>query len=135
MKFCKISLFFALLVAVCLPAIGQNSLRVDIPFNFVASGKALPAGHYTVGRVHARSGSTWCISDDHNSALMLTSALDAPQTPHRPSLVFLRAGGTYSLVQIWNSYSGVDVPQMKVKQTLISKDDSKAGKYIEIGAE
>ena len=132
MKFCKVSLFLALLVAVCLPAVGQTAMRVDIPFNFVATGKSLPAGQYTVAR---SSGNTWCISDDHSGALMLTSAIDPSRKGHRSSLIFLKAGGTYSLVQIWLWNSGRAVPQWQVKQTLVSKDGSKAGDYIEIGAE
>jgi hypothetical protein len=134
MKFCRVSLFFALLVAVCLPAVGQTAMRVDIPFNFIALGKSLPAGHYRVARV-PNSNSLWYLSDDHNGVIMNTSLVDSTQKAHGPSLVFLRAGGAYSLIQIWNGNSGVDVPQWKVKQALVSKDESKGDKYIEIAAE
>jgi hypothetical protein len=134
MKFCKISLFFALLVAVCLPAVGQNALRVDVPFNFIAAGKSLPAGQYTIAPVPT-SSCVWYLFGNHTGAMMMTNPADSSQKAHRPKLVFLQAGGTYSLVQIWNWNSGVDVPHSQVKQTLVSKDDSKADKYIEIGAE
>ena len=133
MKFCKISVFFALLVAACLPVVGQTAIRVDIPFNFVAAGKSLPAGHYRVARVPI-SKCAWYISNGHISANMLTLA-ESTRNSHRPSLVFLRAGGTYSLVKIRTDYSGWDIPQSKVKQTLVSKDGSKVGDYIEIGSE
>jgi hypothetical protein len=135
MKFCKVSVFLALLVAVCLPAVGQTAMRVDIPFNFIAQGKSLPAGHYRVARLPYPSNNSWYISDDHSAALMLTSAIDSSQKAHRSSLIFLKAGGAYSLVQIWNGDSGLAVPQSKVKHTLVSRDGSKAGDYIEIGAE
>jgi hypothetical protein len=133
MKSCKIGLFFALLVAICLPAVGQNALRVDVPFNFIAAGTSLPAGHYRVERAPI-SNCAWRIFNDQASATIITNPA-ASQRTHRPSLVFLKQGGTYSLTQIWNWNSGVDVPQTNVKQTLVTKDDSKAGKYIEIGAE
>jgi hypothetical protein len=135
MKFCKVSLFFALLVAVCLPATGQTAMRVDIPFNFVAAGKSLPAGHYTVARLDTPAGNMWSISDAQASAIVNTNQADSSQKAHRPSLVFLRAGGTYSLIRIWNWDSGRDVPQAHVKHTLVSKDESKSDKYVEIGAE
>lgn len=134
MKFCKVSLFFALLVAVCLPVVGQTEMRVDIPFNFVAAGKSLPAGHYRVARLPL-SSCFWSISNDHAGTNMHTNQAESTQNSHRPSLVFLRAGGTYSLVTIRTDYSGWDVIRSKVKQTLVSKDESKAGDYIEIGAE
>lgn len=134
MKFCKVTLFFALLVAICLPAVGQTAMRVNIPFNFVAAGKSLPAGHYRVAQLQ-RTTSAWYMSNDHSGAIMLTSPVDASQKAHHSSLIFLKAGEAYSLVQIWNSDSGLDVPHAKVKQTLVSKDESKGDKYVEVGAE
>jgi hypothetical protein len=66
----------------------------------------------------------------------MTKQADSTQPAHRPSLIFLQAGGTNSLIQIWNGEgSGRDALRSKVKQTLVSKDDSKGDKYIEIGAE
>jgi hypothetical protein len=136
MKFCKVSLFFALFVAVCLPAMGQTAMRVDIPFNFVAVGKSLPAGHYTVANIGTQSGQMWSISDDHNRPVAIMNTNQAgSQKAHRPSLVFLQAGGTYSLTQIWNRDYGRAVPQEHVKHTLVSKDKSKSDKYVEIAAE
>jgi hypothetical protein len=134
MKFCKVSLFFALLVAVCLPAIGQTEMQVNVPFNFIAAGKSLPAGHYRVARL-STSDSAWYISNDHTGAIIPAELAESTQDAHRLSLVFLQAGGAYSLVEIWNHHSGWGVPQSKVKQTLVSKDDSKGSKYVEIGAE
>jgi hypothetical protein len=134
MMFCKVSLFFAVLAAACLPAIGQTAMRVNVPFNFIAAGKSLPAGQYRVAQIPT-SECAWYLSNDHTGTMMITSPVDSTQRTHRPSLLFLRAGGTYSLIQIWNSDSGRDVPQSKVKQTLVSKDDSKGDKYVEIGAE
>jgi hypothetical protein len=131
MKFCKVSLFLALLVAACLPAVAQTALRVEIPFNFIASGKSLPAGHYNVWR---STDFAWCLSDGHNNVYMITSPIDSSEKAHGPSLLFLRAGGTYSLIQIWDRLSGVDVQRSKVKQTLVSKDESKHDEYIEIAA-
>jgi hypothetical protein len=134
MKFCKVSLFLALLVAVCLPAIGQTEMHVNVPFNFIAAGKTLPAGHYRVARLSS-SDSAWYISNDHTGAMIIVEQAESTQDAHRLSLVFLQAGGAYSLVEIWNHHSGWSVPQSKVKQNLVAKDESKDSKYVEIGAE
>jgi hypothetical protein len=134
MKFCKLSLFFALLVALCLPVVGQTAMRMDIPFNFVAGGKSLPAGRYMVAPEFSRDLTAWSISNDHLAAMVITNQADSTQQAHRFSLVFLQAGGTYSLVQIWDGEGlGRNTLRSKVKQTLVSKDES--NKYIEIGAE
>jgi hypothetical protein len=134
MKFCKFSLFFALFVGVCLPALGQNAMRVNIPFNFIAGGHSLPAGHYRVLRLQV-SMDAWYISNDHTGAIVLTNPAESSRKVHSPGLIFQQAGGTYSMMQIWNSRSDRDVPQVNVKQTLVSQVDSKDVKYVELGTE
>jgi hypothetical protein len=132
MKFCKFGLFVVLFAAVCLPVGAQTALKVNIPFNFVAAGKSLPAGEYRVTSM-VKSDNAWVITNDQVSAVMLTKRVESPQKTHRPSLVFLQAGGSYSLVQIWNEdRSGRDVPKANVKKTLVADE---GGKFVEIGAE
>jgi hypothetical protein len=136
MKFCRVILFFALLVAVCLPVVGQTAMQVNIPFNFIAAGKPLPAGHYKVAPAFTQGLMAWCIFNDHAAAMLLTNQAGSMQKPHRSSVVFLQAGGTYSLVQIWDGEGfGRDTVRPKVKQTLVSINESKGNQYIEIGAE
>jgi hypothetical protein len=136
MKVCKVSLLFALLVAVCLPVVGQTAMRVNVPFDFVAAGKSLPAGEYRVAPESSQDFTTWCISNDKDAAMVITTQADSTQKAHGPSLVFLQAGGTYSLMQIWNGErTGREMQRSKVKQTLVAKGESNGGKYVEIGAE
>lgn len=131
MKFCKLGLFFALLAAVCLPAAAQE-LHVNVPFNFVANGKTLPAGEYTVQRTFS-DGNAWSLIGDHDSAMVLIGTVQSVNTPHNPSLVFLQQGGQYSLTQIWSSqFLGRDVMRSHVKQTVVAKGDSN---YVEVRAE
>jgi hypothetical protein len=131
MKVFKVSLFFALLVAVCLPAVSQTQVRLDIPFDFTAAGKSLPAGHYTVAPAWPTDHGSWRIYNDHASVVVFTSWVKSPQTSHLPSLVFLQSGVGYSLVQIWPSeHSGLDVVRSKTKQTFVAE----SGKYVEIAA-
>lgn len=44
MKSCRVTLFCALYVMVCLSSSVQAQIRVNVPFNFIAAGKSLPAG-------------------------------------------------------------------------------------------
>jgi hypothetical protein len=132
MKFCKVSLFVALLMAVCLPAVAQTEMRLDIPFKFLAAGKSLPAGHYTVVRVCGDDHMAWRIYSGHASVIMLTNSVESSQTAHRRSLLFLHAGGVYSLIQFWpTQHIGRELPKSKVKQILVAEVD----RYVEIGTE
>jgi hypothetical protein len=131
MKFCKLGLFFALLAAVCLPAAAQD-LHVNVPFDFVAGGKTLPAGQYRVQRVF-ENGDAWGLMGDHASAIVLISTVQSVSAPHQLSLVFLQQGGQYSLTRIWSSeFLGRDVMRRNVKQTVVAKGDSN---YVEVRAE
>jgi hypothetical protein len=131
MKFCKVTLFFALLVAFCLPVVAQTSMRVDIPFTFIAGGKSLPAGRYTVAPALNSNHTAWRISNDHAAVMVLSDAIESQQA-HRHGLVFLRTGGAYSLTEIWNEgHFGRETLKSNVKQTLVAK----GGKYVDIGAE
>jgi len=133
MKVFRISLFFALLVAVSLPAVAQTGLQVDIPFNFVAAGKSLPAGHYRVTRAFEMDQILWIISNGHSSLSIITNSVVSPGGSHRPSLVFWHSGEEYSLAQFWtDQHSGRTVNlKPRVKTTILAK----SGKYVEIGAE
>jgi hypothetical protein len=132
MKFCKVALFLALLAAVCLPAVAQNEMRLNIPFNFVASGKFLPAGQYKVAPVWLAGQSVWHIYNDRASVQVLTKLAESPQAAHPLSLVFSQSGAGYSLVQIWaTEHSGRELIRPKATQTLVAE----GGTYVEIGAE
>jgi hypothetical protein len=135
MKLWKLSLFMVLVVAACLPAAAQSPvMRVNIPFDFIADGKLLPAGHYMVLPVWQGSQKAWRISNENDkfSVSMITNAVESPSHPHHRSLVFLEAGGPKLLVELWpEAHSGRGVPKSTVKQTLVAG----AGKQVEVAAE
>jgi hypothetical protein len=133
MKLYKVSLFFALLVALSVPVVAQASLQFDIPFAFVAGDKSLPAGHYRVSPASKADGSPWSISGRDGSVMILTNRLESITTAHAPTMVFWHSGGVYSLVQFWpHEYSGRELLlKPKVKTTILAE----SGKYYEIGAE
>jgi hypothetical protein len=98
-KVSKVSLFLAFLVAVCLPAVAQTQMRLDIPFNFIVAGKSLPAGHYMVVPAFGSDNSSWHIYGDHDSATVMTRPEPSPRTEHRPTMVFQLTNQGYALVQ------------------------------------
>jgi hypothetical protein len=134
----KVGLFGALLVAVCIPAVAQRQLQLDVPFNFVAAGTPLPAGSYKVSRGVDWNQSGWRLSGAHASVLLLTSPVESHGKAHRLSLVFVRTGDSYSLVQIWpTEHLGRELRlRTKVETTILTKGDTEieSGKYVEIAA-
>ena len=98
MRIWKASLFLFLLMGVCLPAVAQTQIQANIPFNFLAAGKSLPAGHYAVVRVFDSDEIAWRISNQQGGmAVLLTNSVLSPGKPHQPSLVFHCTGTTCSL--------------------------------------
>lgn len=134
MKFCKASLFVALLVVACLPVAAQAQIQLNIPFNFFAAGKSLPAGHYEVTCVLDVNEIVWRISNDHGQSMaFLTNSVQSLKIPHQTSLVFRNTGTTYSLVQIWtSSHFGRDLPLTETVRTTLIAD---ADKYVVVEAE
>jgi hypothetical protein len=132
MKFLRFSLLVALLVAACLPGVAQTQqLRLNIPFDFVVKGKTLPAGHYIVRRGNI-DDSVWTIESGHGSAIFLTNAVESPKVAHGPSLVFLRAGDQYALLQIWDEgHAGRELMLSNVKQTIVAQGTQ----VVEVNAE
>lgn len=133
MRLFKLGMFVALFAALCLPAVAQTGSRFNIPFNFVAGGKVLPAGDYKVMPLHGDVDSAWSIIGPNGAVMLLTNSVQSTGAGHNTSLVFLRAGGQLSLTQIWYSDPGFgrEVRRTNVKRTLLAK----GGEYVEVKAE
>jgi hypothetical protein len=133
MKFLKFSLFIALLVAACLPAAAQTQqLRLNIPFDFIVKGKTLPAGHYVAKRLGTIDDGVWTLESDQAAAMFLTNPVESPKVSHNLSLIFLKSGDQYSLLQIWDGqHFGRELLRSNVKQTMVADN----GTYVEVGAE
>lgn len=133
MKFRKVSLLVALLVAVCLTGVAQSQIKVNVPFNFSVGKQSLPAGHYKVAPLDDKDQAAWRVSNDHDSVVVLTNPVESPNKAHRLSLVFLQTPEGYALLQIWSSeHLGQDL-LLKPKVTTIIL--AERGKYVEVGAE
>ncbi len=136
MKPFKVTLFFTLLVALCLPAVGQTQVLVDVPFPFVAGGDSLPAGVYRVSRAFLWSDSGWSIRGSKSSTAILTNDVGSLERAHRPGMVFVHTNDGYALAQIWTSeYQGHELELRPSVKTIILTEEQKSVKspqYVEI---
>jgi len=93
--------FAALVLAAGAQAQTARAVEVQIPFDFVAGQKLLPAGGYTVRRVRVDSESALLIKGVGKgaaSAVVLTSTGD--ENPERAALTFRQHGERYFLALV-----------------------------------
>ncbi len=93
---------FALLTATAAAAYAQagRHVRVHIPFDFVVSGKQMPAGDYSVRRLSQGSETTLLIQseDGRSAATVFTQA--SSREPKRAELGFRQRGESYFLASV-----------------------------------
>ena len=97
-----LSAFFALAaLAVASRAQEVDQLLVNVPYDFVVSGKTLPAGTYRINRIDDRDISQLEITgvDNHTGVLLLSGEV-APTTEDKPALRFEHIGNQYFLSRI-----------------------------------
>lgn len=79
---------------------GKPTLKVDIPFDFSAANRTLPAGEYTVKELSIFNGGVITVSNGKAAVGAQTMRL----TPNKPSdkamLVFRRYGDQYFLAKV-----------------------------------
>ena len=90
----------ALALAVAANAQVLHAVVIRVPFDFVASGKQMPAGRYTVSRIRSDAESALLIrsEDGRASAVVLTNTGDA--NPRTAALVFRQHGDRYFLAEV-----------------------------------
>lgn len=78
-------------------------VRVNIPFQFVASGKAMPAGQYTFANQPSAAVMT-LHADDGTAAMALVNynagSAATPEDQRKVDLVFEKKAGTFVLKEI-----------------------------------
>jgi hypothetical protein len=97
-----LSAFFALAaLAVAARSQAVDKLIVNIPHEFVASGKTLPAGTYTVLRVSDFNNTELSLTSfENHEAILLLSSQVSTTTEDKPALSFERIGDQYFLSKI-----------------------------------
>jgi len=95
--------FLLMLTAATASAQSARSKAINIPFNFIAGQKTLPAGEYTVEPNRKDFDKVWLIQgrDGQASVLVMTMPAPANNTQESAKLVFHKYGDQYFLSQIW----------------------------------
>ena len=90
----------ALALAVAANAQVLGAVVINVPFDFVAGGKQLPAGRYNVRRVRSDSETSLLIrsEDGRSAAIVLTQQGEA--NPRAAAFVFRQHGDSYFLAEV-----------------------------------
>ncbi len=98
-----LSAFFGL-AALAITAKGQvpDRIVVNIPYEFIAAGKTLPAGTYTVNRVNDRGDRHLVISsfENHAAVVVLSTEIVDRTGTGQPSVSFQQVGDEHLLSKI-----------------------------------
>jgi hypothetical protein len=93
--------FFAvLLLAVAAQAQTARGIEVQVPFDFVAGQKQLPAGRYTVRRVRVDSQSALLVKGEGENAAAVVLTNSGDEDPSGASLTFRQHGERYFLAAV-----------------------------------
>jgi hypothetical protein len=103
MKHLKLILWSTVLVAACLPAQAQDSVRVKVPFEFTAGTKHFSAGEYLFSKALPQSDVGWVIRNlaTGESSIIGTNAVQSPLAEQTPGMQFHYSEGEYALYQVW----------------------------------
>lgn len=111
----------------------RQSLRANVPFDFIVGGKTLEAGRYVVGTITSNSNEGMLVRsrDGRRSAMRLTASVQASELKNvavhpEPKihirnekngamLIFHRYGSTYFLSQVWRPGSAEGRELLKSK--------------------
>jgi hypothetical protein len=88
------------------------AMKANVPFNFIVSGKALPAGEYTVQTLYG--GEVLLIQGGGNTVSVVSShRCESATASNNSKLIFRRTQGTYFLTQVWSmgSTAGRELPK------------------------
>ncbi|MFL6284879.1 MAG: hypothetical protein ACJ74Q_17185 [Pyrinomonadaceae bacterium] len=93
---------FALLTVMTASVYAQSGRRVSvqIPFDFVVSGKQLPAGDYSVRRVSKDSETALLIQSEDGRSVATVFTQASQREPLRAELRFRRQGESYFLSEV-----------------------------------
>lgn len=90
----------ALALAVAANAQILGAVSVNVPFDFVAGGKQLPAGRYTARRVRSDSESSLLIRSEDGRATAIVLTRQGEGDPARAAFVFRQHGESYFLAEV-----------------------------------
>ena len=91
------------------------ALKANIPFNFVVTGKSLPAGEYTIQSLSTSERMLVIRGPEKSANMAMANACESARPSDKTKLVFHRYGDRYFLSQIWTAgnSSGAELPQSR----------------------
>ena len=93
--------FLGLFLTPALAPLYGQSMKVEIPFDFVAAQATLAAGEYSVSRNSPAQGMVRLVNSQGETAVCLAGAIQAGRPSTTTKLVFNRYGSHYFLSQVW----------------------------------
>ena len=113
----------AVVAAAAACAQNTESLKANVPFNFVVRGQVMHAGEVSVGQSAGTSSITIKGVDQKSGVIVLTQSLESRKTaPGQARLVFHRYGDTYFLAEVWGAGEyGSKVPQSNRERELAAR--------------
>ena len=115
------------LAATSLMAQSKPLMKVNVPFNFVAGAKTLPAGEYQVQAYQPHLVSIRS-TDFKTSLNLISNSAENPQMNGVGALKFNRYGDRYFLSEIWTgSNLGQELPKSRAEKEQIAATPAHQG--------
>jgi hypothetical protein len=115
-------LAFALIIALGLGARAnaqeEGKVVTTVPFEFIAGGKLLPAGNYTVSRLSPDFDSSLIISGNSNGVIVLPATFDDVPVEN-VRLSFAHIGGAYLLSEVRTQLGTYSIGTTREEATLV----------------
>jgi hypothetical protein len=124
--------FLGLLLMPALAPLYAESLRFEVPFDFVAAQGTMPAGEYRVSTNEPVQGMVRLVSSKGSSAaICFTHGVQSIHPSNTSKLIFNRYGDHYFLAQVWSQGNNLGrlLPPSKAERE-IARTFSKPGKEI-----
>jgi hypothetical protein len=102
--------------------LNQSAIKANVPFNFMAGKRALPAGEYRVSSV-SDLGVLSLLGADSGPVMTQSFPAQAKAPSPVTKLIFHRYGDQYFLSQIWieGESSGRELPRTNLEKELLAK--------------
>jgi hypothetical protein len=102
-----------------------DQLVVNIPYEFVAAGKTLPAGTYTVHRISAVNSEELSLTSFENrTGVLLVSSEVVQASEYKPTLTFEQVGDQHFLSKIETAEHIFTIPVSKSSAPVVAKNQS-----------
>ena len=95
----------ALTLAAAGYAQSTEPLRVNVPFDFIAGNRTLPAGQYSVSHIVNAQALAIQPLTTSQGVLVITNRIESPRGNQVGRLVFHRYGDRYYLGEVWHPYT------------------------------